>query len=113
MIKKKKKSINIFISAHTSYLRLTDHFEFVRGTMLLLILKIWARHSKRIFEDNNLIFFLNFSGLNVFTRKIEKTVVEQSIPPIIAIFRRNFYIFRHIRQNIDDNDLFFLIYFQN
>ncbi len=74
MIRNKKKVINIFISAHTSYLRLTDHFEFVRvggGTMLLLILKNWARHSKRIFEDNNLILF-NFSRLNVFTRKIEK-----------------------------------------
>ncbi len=52
--------------------------------MLLLILKIWAHHSRRIYDDNDLIFLKKFSVLNVSKRKIEKTAVEQSIPPIIA-----------------------------
>ncbi len=58
------------------------------GTLLLLIKKIWARHSRRIFDDNH----LNSQDWMCLHGKLKKTAAEhfteQSIPPITAIFRQ-------------------------
>ena len=48
-----------------------------------MLVLICARHSRLIFDENDLILKKKFSGLNVSTRKTEKNGGWTPIPPII------------------------------
>ena len=53
-------------------------------SMLRRVKKIWARHSRRLFDDNDLIFFLISQDRRCLHVKLKKTAVEQPLPPIIT-----------------------------
>ncbi len=75
--------------------------------MTFSVKKIGWSHTRRNFEDNDLILFLNSQNSMCLPVKLKKTAVQQPQPTKTAIFRRKLTFSGHTRRIFNDNDTIF------